>query len=138
MALDFRIVAEKYLRALEEIEKYVFRKYGIIKLTLRQDNGQIGWYGTDGVHAVGVWFPLPLIELDFFFDEQGISGYASLWQARADCGWKYTIAFKHHVDDEIECFDFTSRTEALAALWLEEFKILDDRLCFSKSEEGEQ
>lgn len=130
MTFDFRPIAEKYPTALSVIPEYV----------RSQQKLPAGIYTTgysiesNGRLLVVIKIENTVIydrhfnplELDFFFDEQSEYGIHG-WVRFGGKNWMATVWETHRS----KAFTFSvcaSRSEALIALWLKEFEILEERL----------
>lgn len=132
MTYKFTDTPTKHPLTFAELKVWIATKYGFDntdKITIK--DGEIGWWGTDGIHAVGVWFPINPTELSFFFDSLEIVG--SLDYDPND-GRSYAT-FEAFIDhwyggdvDLLKVGDFPTRESALVALYDKCFEIAEEKL----------
>jgi len=133
MQFDFRPIAEQYPKAFALLKEWISREenYDSSVREIHPDAGQI--YTNSGER----FNPL---ELDFFFDEQGVYGTLEFNQFSIAEGKRFgyeAATVLYNVDPEDNdivggsiCgrLDIPSRAEALTALWIKEFSLLENKL----------
>lgn len=119
---DFRIVQEKFPKSFELLKEWIAKEEIIYQDSIELLEGRIVC-ATGGTHEFWHFNPL---ELDFFFDQQGIYGTLD-FQRRFQSAhtWGYWI---HGLGEHHRYPEIPSRSEALQALWLKEFSILEEKL----------
>lgn len=134
MTFDFRPIAEKYPKAFTLLKEWIEKNFHGFE-GLDRDGSIITVDDVIELTPISEWFD-PL-ELDFFFDEQGIAGNVGFsddyaWNNKLPQSWfmsYYVMLGNEGVEmSVIGLGKFSSRAEALQALWLKEFGILESKL----------
>ena len=123
MQYNFLQAQSRFPKAVAELCERLSVKYGGVEIRFKDE--QIGWYGTDGVHAVGVWFPFNPNDLPEYFDGLGIYGAVNYHILDDGTTWGYSV---DTIDLDFWDQDMLSRSAASIAMIDKLFEIREQQL----------